>query len=117
MSRGTKITLLDGVERVLRFDLNAIADIGEKLDITVRLGHLREDLLEVPLPLSAFRVFLWAGLQHDEEQALEEKEVGKLVDMENLPEVLTDFFSHFVATSVQALEGVMEEDNSSSEDE
>jgi hypothetical protein len=94
---------MDGKERVLRFDLNAIAEIGERLDIKVRLGHLREDLLEVPLPMSAPRVFLWAGLLHDEESNLDEKEVGKLVDMENLPEVLTDFFSHFVATSAGAM--------------
>lgn len=119
MSRGTKVTLLDGQERILRYDLNAIAEVGERLNIKIRLGHLRDDLMEVPLELGALRTILWAGVLHDTPDA-DEREIGKLVDLESLPEVVTDFFSQFTVTSavaVSAMATVERENSNSSREE
>lgn len=91
--RGAPVTL-NGAEKVLRYDLNAIAEIGDRLGISLRLDRFREDLLGVPLPLSALRTIIWAGLIHAE-PALTEHEVGGWVDHENLGEVIQAFFSLF----------------------
>lgn len=87
---------LGGKERGLRFDLNALAEIGDRLSIKIRLDHLKEDLLGVPLPLSALRVVLWAGLIHEDPE-LKPEEVGAWVDTENVGVVLAAFFSLFGA--------------------
>ena len=95
--RGTKIEI-GGKERTLRYDMNAWADIGDKLGITVRLAHLQDDLLERPLPLSAVRSIVWAGLI-GEDPDLTEREVGSWIDAENLGEVIKVFFEQFGMTS------------------
>lgn len=95
-ARGTPITL-GGKERHLRFTLNAIADIGDRLGLKVRLDHFQEDLLAVPLPLSTIRLVLWAGLRTSDKE-LTEEQVGDMIDGENMPEVLRAFFSHFGVT-------------------
>jgi len=107
MSRGTKVTLMDGKERTLRYDLNAIAEVGERLGIEVRIAHIGEDLLNRPLPLRAIRTVLWAGLLHENPDVTEE-EIGKLVDLDNLPSVVSDFFGQFTAISVAAGEAMGE---------
>ena len=104
--RGTKVTLLDGKERVLRFDLNAIAEIGDRLGIEVRPSFIREDLLDRALPLSAIRTVLFCGLMHDKDQNPEtEEEIGKLADLQSLPSIVSDFFAHFSVTALQDLPG------------
>lgn len=85
---------LGGQERRLRLDLNAIAAIGDKLDIKVRINHLTEDLMSTPLPPSALRTILWGSLLH-EDPGLTEFEVGGWVDVENMREVATAFFGLF----------------------
>ena len=95
--KGTNITL-GGKERVLRYDLNSIAEIGERLNITIRLSHIQEDLLDRPMPLGALRTLLWAGLIHAEPD-LTETVVGGWVDTDNVGEVLQDFFAVFGMTS------------------
>jgi len=87
---------LGGKGRTLRYDLNAIAELGDRLEIRVRLDHLQEDLLGVPLPLSSLRLLLWAGLIH-EAKDLTPEEVGAWVDMENIAEVTQGFFQLFGA--------------------
>ena len=87
---------LGGKERRLRYDLNAIAEIGDRLGVRVRLDHLQEDLLGVPLPLSTLRLILWAGLIH-EDPDLDPKQVGAWVDLENVREVGEAFFQLFGA--------------------
>lgn len=89
---------LGGAERELRYDLNAIAEIGDRLDIKVRLAHVGEDLMEAKLPLKAIRTVLWAGLLHAD-PAIDESEVGKWVDQDNLEEVMQYFFELFSGTS------------------
>lgn len=105
MSRGTKVEL-GGKARILRYDLNALAEIGDKLGIEVRLSHLGEDLLDARLPLSALRTFVWAGLLHEEPE-LTEREVGGWVTEDNWREVFDSFFSRFAATSPETQARVM----------
>ena len=59
---GRTVTIeLGGKERHLKYDLNAIAEIGERLDITIRPQRFAEDLMSTPAPFSALRVNRWAG--------------------------------------------------------
>ena len=95
--KGTKLTL-GGRERTLRYDLNAVAEIGDRLGLEVRIASLGDDIFSKPLPLSALRTVIWAGLIH-EEPDLTEKEVGAWIDEDNWAEVFKVFFSRFGATS------------------
>ena len=105
MSKGTKV-LLGGKERVLRYDLNAVADVGDALGIKVRLAHLGEDLMDTPLPPSALRTVIWGGLLH-EEPDLKEREVGAWVDEDNWQEIFQSFFARFGVTSPETQATVM----------
>lgn len=95
--RGVRLTL-GGKERRLKYDLNAVAEIGDRLGLRIRLGHFEEDLMGAPLPLKALRTLIWAGLVH-EDQALTEEQIGGWVDQDNIREVMERFFSVFGATS------------------
>ena len=100
MADGNTVTLeLGGQTRRLKYDLNAIAEIGERLGITVRLSNLGADLLERELPLKAVRTILWAGLVHEDVELTEET-VGGWVDQNNLQEVMESFFGLFGGTGV-----------------
>lgn len=96
---------LGGAERSLKYDLNAISEIGDRLDIKVRLSHVGEDIMGTPLPLKAIRTILWAGLLH-ERPDLDEMEVGKWVDQDNMAEVMQFFFGFFSSTSPDLQEQV-----------
>ena len=92
---GNTVTLeLGGQTRRLRYDLNAIAEIGERLGIKVRLNHLLEDLFDQTLPLSTVRTILWAGLVHENNDLTEEM-VGAWVDQDNLAQVVEGFTKLF----------------------
>jgi hypothetical protein len=94
--KGTKVHI-GGKDRVFRFDLNSIGDLGDKLGIMVRPAHIVEDLLERAYPLSAIKTFVWAALIHAEPD-LDEREVGSWVDLEeNGREVAEAFFGAFTA--------------------
>lgn len=73
--RGIVEIELDKV-RHLRYTMNALAEIEDKLGVTI------EKIGEVEMTVKAVRVILWAGLIHEDE-ALTEREVGNMVDMEN----------------------------------
>lgn len=94
MSGRTVPIELGGHTRHLRFDLNALAAVGDELGIEVRLDSFAEDLMSKPLPFSALRVLLWAALLH-EEPSLTVKDVGAWVDSDNVGEVSKAFFSLF----------------------
>lgn len=95
MSDGNTVVLhLGGKQRRLRYDLNAIAEIGERLGITVQLANIGQDLLQREMPLKSFRTILWAGLIHEEPE-LTEQEVGGWVDQDNFAEVMEGFFGLF----------------------
>ena len=99
--KGTLLKDFGGRDRHLRYDANAWAELGDRLGLTLRLGSFQKDLLEKPLPLSALRTFVWAGLLHDD-PALDEKTVGSWIDEDRLPEVLSAFFSRFGGMSPEA---------------
>ncbi|MBC9786794.1 hypothetical protein H1S01_20770, partial [Heliobacterium chlorum] len=63
--------------RKLRYTLNALVEIEEKLGVTVT------ELNESNLGIKSIRTFLWAGLIHEAPE-LTEKEVGDWVDFNNL---------------------------------
>jgi hypothetical protein len=105
VSKGTKVEL-GGKERVLFYDLNAVADIGDKLGITVRVAYLGEDLMGTPLPPSALRTFVWGGLLHAEPD-LDERTVGAWVTEENWTEIFQLFFARFSVTSPETQAQVM----------
>lgn len=103
--KGTLLKDLGGKDRYLLFDLNAWAEIGERLDIKVRLAHFQEDLLDTRLPPRALRVLIWGGLIHEDPE-LTEEQVGAWVDEENIGEIVSAFFARFAGTSPGTVEAV-----------
>lgn len=93
--KGTLIKLGDE-DRRLRYDMNAWAEIGDRLGIRIRPAHVLQDLREVaetPMSPAAIRTVLWAGLVH-EDPDLTERDVGALVDFTNAGTVTRAFFEH-----------------------
>jgi hypothetical protein len=73
------ITLSDGVERKLRFTLNALAELEEMF------GTVQEafDRLEKNNSLVALRAILWAGFIEDDPD-LTLKKLGSLIDLADM---------------------------------
>lgn len=71
---------LGGIQRWLRYDLNALSVIEERLGINLAQLH------DVPVSMRFTRTVLWAGLLHAEPQ-LQEAIVGSWVDGSNFAEV------------------------------
>lgn len=77
------ITLRDGVKRELRFTLNAMAEMEDKY------GSVDEAFKALEgNSIKAVRFILWAGLLHDEENPLTERQVGNLIDTMNMADVI-----------------------------
>lgn len=112
--KGTKLTL-GGKERILRYDLNAVAEIGDRLDLQVRIASLGEDIFSKPLPLSALRTVIWAGLIHAEPD-LTEQQVGSWIDEDNWTEVFQAFFARFGATSQETQSKILTAFNAPTEE-
>lgn len=68
---------LGGEKRTLRFTLNSLAEIEDKLGVPL------SKLSEVELGVKTVRTMLWAALIHEDEE-ITEKQVGNMVDFENL---------------------------------
>lgn len=69
------ITLSDGVEREVRFTLNAMAELED------RYGSVQAAFEALDKgSIKAVRCVLWAGLMHTDE-GLTEQQVGNLIDM------------------------------------
>jgi len=67
--------------RHLVFDLNAFAEMEEKL------GSIEEALTELAKGrLKSLRTILWSGLLHEDEE-LTEKQVGSMIGLANLQDV------------------------------
>lgn len=80
-SKEVKITLLDGVERVIKFDLNAMAELEDKYgSVDAAFEALDNNSIK------ALRFILWAGLVHADE-SLTEKQVGSLIDMRFMKDI------------------------------
>lgn len=88
--KAVKITLEDGVERTLKFTLNAMADLEERYG-TVQAAF---DKLEQGNSMVALRTILWAGLKH-EDPTLTELQVGDLIDIANMDQLTSSLDTAF----------------------
>jgi len=88
--KAIKIVLSDGVERELKFTLNAMAELEDIY------GEAQKafDLLEKN-SFKALRCILWAGFLHIDEENLTEKQVGNLIDMAYISELIERLNSVF----------------------
>lgn len=77
------ITLNDGVERELRFTLNAMAEMEDKYgSVDAAFKKLDEGSIK------AARFILWAGLLHLGDESLTEKRVGDLIDLQSMQDIM-----------------------------
>lgn len=101
-SKDIKITLMDGVERTIKFDLNAMAELEDKYgSVDAAFEMLDKNSIK------ALRFILWAGLVHEDESLTEQK-VGSLIDMRWMQEImgtLSEAFESDMPTEQQAIEG------------
>lgn len=78
------ITLNDGVEREIRFTLNAMAELEE------RYGSVDAAFKALDGgSIKAARCVLWAGLL-DGDETLTEQQVGKLIDINLMNKIMED---------------------------
>jgi hypothetical protein len=86
-----KVTLTDGVERELRFTLNAMAELEDKYGSVEKAFNALEEN-----SIKALRFILFVGLMADDTD-LTEQQVGNLIDMqsmETLMAALTEAFGN-----------------------
>ena len=77
------ITLNDGVERELRFTLNAMAEMEDMYgSVDAAFKKLDEGSIK------AARFILWAGLLHYEDPSLTEQRVGNLIDLHSMQKIM-----------------------------
>ena len=76
------ITLNDGVEREIKFTLNAMAELEDRYGSVENAFKALESN-----SIKAARCILWAGLLHTDE-GLTEQQVGNLIDLDILNEVM-----------------------------
>lgn len=90
-SEAVKITLTDGVERTLKFTLNAMAELED------RYGTVDEAFKQLDKnSIKALRCILWAGLIH-EDSALTEQQVGNLIDIQYMQGLMMSLGNAFKA--------------------
>lgn len=78
------ITLNDGVEREIRFTLNAMAELED------RYGSVDAAFKALDSgSIKAARCVLWAGLL-DSDETLTEQQVGKLIDIQLMNKIMED---------------------------
>lgn len=80
--RGESKLVLGEKEYTLRFDLNALVELEDKLGVPLsEMGNMK-------ITIRNIRSMLWAGILHEAPE-LTEAEIGKYVDMGNMEEVQT----------------------------
>lgn len=86
-AKATKLTLCDGVERELRFTLNAMAEMED------RYGSVEKafEALEAN-SIKAVRFVIWAGLL-DNGEGLTEQQVGSLIDVQCMEDIVKSIHS------------------------
>lgn len=90
-SKAVKITLTDGVERTIKFTLNAMAELED------RYGSVDEAFRQLDNnSIKAVRCILWAGLIH-EDPDLTEQQVGNLIDIQYMQELMASLGEAFDA--------------------
>jgi len=95
-NKTVKITLNDGVERTIKFTLNALAELEDKFG-SVQAAF---DKLEKENSMKALRAILWAGFLH-ESPNLTEREVGNLIDIAYMTELVESLGAAFESDMVQ----------------
>lgn len=81
-AKDVKLTLNDGVERTLKFDLNAMAEMEDRYgSVDAAFEMLDKNSIK------AVRFILWAGLIHAD-PSLTEQQVGSLIDVKYLQELM-----------------------------
>lgn len=84
------VDLGDGVEREVILSLNAMADLEEKYgSIEAAFAKVQEG------SVAAIRYLLWCILVPDGDEDLTEKEVGKLIRIDNLSEIMGNLMDVF----------------------
>lgn len=78
--RGESKLVLGGNEYTLRYDLNALVELEDKMGVPL------SEMGEMKITIRNVRSMLWAGILHENDE-ITEKEIGKFVDMENMEEV------------------------------
>ena len=90
-SKDIKITLNDGVERTIKFTLNALAELED------RYGSVDEAFKQLDNnSIKAVRCILWAGLIHEDPE-LTEQQVGNLIDIQYMQELMASLGDAFDA--------------------
>lgn len=90
-SKPVKITLSDGVEREIKFTLNAMAELEDRYgSVEAAFKKLDENSMK------ALRCVLWAGLIHEDEN-LTEKQVGNLIDVQFMQSLMQSVGEAFQA--------------------
>ena len=90
-AKAVKITLTDGVERTIKFTLNAMAELED------RYGSVDEAFKQLDNnSIKAVRCILWAGLTH-EDPDLTEQQVGNLIDIQYMQDLMASLGSAFDA--------------------
>lgn len=80
-AKTTHITLSDGVERELKFTLNAMAEMEDRYgSVDAAFKALESNSMK------AVRFILWTGLMHTDE-GLTEQQVGALIDLQCLEDI------------------------------
>ena len=94
--KAVKITLTDGVERTIKFTLNAMAELED------RYGSVEEAFKQLDNnSIKAVRCILWAGLIH-EDPDLTEQQVGNLIDIQYMQELMASLGDAFDANMPEA---------------
>lgn len=104
-SKKKTITLMDGVERTLCYDLNAMAEMEDKYGTVDDAFKALEGN-----SIKAVRFMLWAGLVHDD-PSLTEQQVGSLIDVAYLHELMTSLGEAFEADMPDQKEAVEQNPN------
>ena len=95
-SKAVKITLTDGVERTIKFTLNAMAELEDRYgSVDEAFRHLDNNSIK------AVRCILWAGLIH-EDPDLTEQQVGNLIDIQYMQELMASLGDAFDADMPEA---------------
>ena len=86
-----KITLSDGVEREMKFTLNALATLEEKYgSVQAAFDKLEES------SVVALRTILFVGL-HSTDADLTEEQVGDLIDVAHMEDIISSLGNTFSA--------------------
>lgn len=88
-TKGTPIMLNDGVERELKFTLNALAELEDRYGTVEKAFEALE-----ANSIKAIRLTLWAGLLHTDE-GLTEQQVGNLIDVTSLDRLVVSVTQAF----------------------